>query len=421
MASSTSDGPDRPAPAPSPARRPLRSAAAAVLIVLAVLLTPPAVVAAWAKSEISDPDRYVATMAPLAHDPAVQAAVTNRVTAAVVERLPVDSLVSDLVPGGSPLLGALLQRLGSTLEGGVTGLVHDGVQRLVRSDAFPAIWDGLNRDAHAAVDRALTGEGGGAVEVRGNTVTLDLAPVIDRTKQALVADGVPAASRIPEIHTSYVLVRSDQVAHVRTLLRLLSLAGYWVAVLAAACAVGGVLLAVRRHRAAVAAALGAAAAAALLGLGLTAFRAVYLDRLPAGVDQDAASAVYDTLVRYLRDAVRLVVVLGVLAALGAWLSGRSRSAGAVRGLWEAGLGGVRTAAGRMGLRPGPVGRFVHRFKARLCWAAVGAAVLVLLLWDRPTAEVAVWLGVALLAVLAAVELLDEPGTGAAGGTEGVRP
>jgi hypothetical protein len=75
----------------------------------------------------------------------------------------------------------------------------------------------------------------------------------------------------------------------------------------------------------------------------------------------------------------------------------------------------------MGLRLGPVGRFVHRFKAGLCWAAVGASVLVLLLWDRPTALVAVWLGVALLAVLAVVELLDEPGTGPAGPTGEVRP
>ncbi|MEV6207373.1 hypothetical protein [Kitasatospora sp. NPDC051914] len=417
MASSTPAGPDGPVPAPPPVRAPaaphgrhrLRSAAAAVLIVLAVLLTPLAVVAAWTESEITDPDRYVATMAPLADDPAVQAAVTDRVTAAIVERLPVESLVSDLAPGGAPLLDALLQRLGSALGSGVTGLVHDGVQRLVQSDAFPAIWDDLNRSAHAAVDRALTGKGGGAVEIRDDTVTLDLAPVIDRVKQALVADGVVAADRIPEIHTSYVLVKSDQVDDVRTLVRLLSLSGYWAAVLAAACAVGGVLAAVRRRRAAVAAALGTAAAAGLLGLGLTAFRAVYLDRLPAGVDQDAAAAVYDTLVRYLRDAVRLVLVLGLLVALGAWLSGAGRSATAVRGLWRAGLGGVRTAAGRMGLRLGPVGRFVHRFKAWLCWAAVGAAVLVLLLWNHPTALVAVRLGVALLAVLAVVELLDDPG------------
>ncbi|PBC78996.1 hypothetical protein BX265_3789 [Streptomyces sp. TLI_235] len=422
MASSTpDDGPDGPAPRPAPGRRPLRSATAALLIVLAALLTPLAVLAAWTKAEITDTDRYVATMAPLADDPAVQAAVTNRVTEAVVQRLPVDSLVSDLAPGGAPLLDALLQRLGSALDSGVTGLVHDGVQRLVSSDAFPAVWDELNRSAHAAVDRAVTGAGGGAVEIRGGTVTLDLAPVIDRAKQALAADGVAIASRIPEIHTSYVLVRSEQVERVRTLLRLLSLAGYWVAVLAAACAAGGVLLAVRRRRAAVAAALAVAGAAGLFGFGLTGFRAVYLDRLPAGVDQDAAAAVYDTLVRYLRDAVRLVVVLGVLVALGAWLSGRGRSAGAVRGLWEAGLGGVRTAAERMGLRLGPVGRFVHRFKAWLCWAAVGASVLVLLLWDRPTALVAVWLDVALLAVLAVVELLDEPGTAPAGRMWEVRP
>ncbi|MFD9125135.1 hypothetical protein [Kitasatospora sp. NPDC059571] len=144
-----------------------------------------------------------------------------------------------------------------------------------------------------------------------------------------------------------------------------------------------------------------------LGLGLTAFRALYLDRLPAGVDQAAAAAVYDTLVRSLRQAVRVVVALGVLVALGGWLTGPGRWASAVRGFWREGLGGVRGYAGRLGLRLGPVGRFVHRSKAALCWTAVAGAVLALLLWSRPTALVVVGLALALLAVLAGLELLDD--------------
>ncbi|MGW2252136.1 hypothetical protein ACWCXH_18325 [Kitasatospora sp. NPDC001660] len=387
----------------------VRSSFAVLLILLAFLLTPLGAVAVWAKSQISDTDRYVATMAPLARDPAVRAAVTDRVTDEIMKQLPVDSLLADIAPDDRPKLGALLGSIGQALDSGLTGFVHTQVERVVDSDAFAAVWTDANREAHAAIDRMLTGQGGGAVQIKNDTVVLDLAPLIARVRTALVDHGLSIASRIPEIHTSYTLVQSDAVPTLRTGLRVLDVAGFWVPVLAVACAVGGVLLAVRRRRAVVAAALGMAGGALLLGVGLSVFRAVYLDALPAGVDQAAAHAVYDTLVRYLRSTVRVVIALGLLVALGAWISGSGRWAGTVRGLWRAGLGAVRSTAERAGLRLGPVGRFVHRWKAWLGWAAVAGAALAFVLWSYPTALVTLCLALGLVGVLAVLELLDEPG------------
>lgn len=397
-----------------PPRHRVRSFLAALLIVLACVLTPLSALALWARSEISDTDRYLATMAPLAEDPRIKAAVTDRVTAEITKKLPLDSLLDGLAPADKPKLGALLGGIGQALDDGLAGLVRTQVERLVDSEAFVTLWTDVNRDAHAAVEKMVTGQGGGgAVEVRGDTVVLDLAPVIARVKSALVERGIPLASRIPEIHTSYPLVQSDALPEVRTALRVLDLAGLWVPVLTGACALGGVLLAVRRRRAVVAASLGMAGGALLLGIGLSVFRAVYLDRLPADVDQAAAQAVYDTLVRYLRSAVRVLVTLGLLVALGAWVIGPGRWARTVRGGWRAGLGAVRRVAGRAGLRLGPVGRFVHRWKAPLGWLAVALAALAFVLWSHPTVLVTLCLALGLLAVLAALELLDEPGAGRA--------
>ncbi|MEU3570941.1 hypothetical protein AB0E96_21340 [Kitasatospora sp. NPDC036755] len=396
-------------PAPRPPRHRVRSSFAALLIVLACVLTPLSALALWARSEISDTDRYLATMAPLAEDPRIKAAVTDRVTAEIVKKLPLDSLLDGLAPDDKPKLGALLGGIGQALGDGLSGLVHDQVERIVDSDAFVTLWTDVNRDAHAAVEKMVTGQGGGAVEVRDDTVVLDLAPVIARVKSALVDQGIPLASRIPEIHTSYTLVRSDTVPEVRTALRVLDLAGFWVPVLAGACALGGVLLATRRRRAVVVTALGMAGGALVLGIGLSVFRAVYLDRLPADVDQAAAQAVYDTLVRYLRSAVRVVVTLGLLVALGAWVIGPGRWARTVRGGWRAGLGAVRRVAGRAGLRLGPVGRFVHRWKAPLGWLAVALAALAFVLWSHPTVLVTLCLALGLIAALAVLELLDAPG------------
>ncbi|MFI9785967.1 hypothetical protein ACIHEI_21065 [Kitasatospora sp. NPDC051984] len=396
-----------------PHRHRVRSFFAVVLIVLAALLTPLAVVASWSRAQVTDTNRFVATLAPLASDPAVQGAVANRATTAIMQQLPISDLLNEVAPPDRPALNAALGRIGPALTDGLTGFVHDQVLNVVQSDAFAGIWENILRNAHATFTKVLTGQGGGAVQVKGDTVTLDLAPVITQVKDRLVANGVGLAAKIPETHTDFVLVQSDAVKKAQTGLRLLDVAGLWVPVLAVLCAVGGILLAVHHRRATVGAALGMAFAAVLLGIGLTVFRALYLDKLPADVDQAAAMAVYDTLVRYLRAAVRMLLALGIVIALAAWLTGSGRRAGWVRQLWQAGLGAVRRAAEGIGMRLGPVGRFVHRRKAWLGWGAVAVAAIVLLTWGYPTAAVVLWIAVVLLAGLAVLEFLDTPADEAA--------
>ncbi|MFD8483535.1 hypothetical protein [Kitasatospora sp. NPDC059673] len=398
-------------------RHRVRSFFAILLIVLAAVLTPLAVVASWSRAQVTDTNRFVSTMAPLASDPAVQGAVANRATSAIMDQLPVSDLLNEVAPTDRPALNAALGKVGPALTDGLTGFVHTQVLNVVQSDAFAGIWETILRDAHAAFTKVLTGQGGGAVQVKGDTVTLDLAPVIAQVKDRLVANGLGLAAKIPEVHTDFVLVQSEAVKKAQTGLRLLDLAGFWVPVLAVLCAVGGILLAVHHRRATVGAALGMAFAAGLLGIGLSVFRAIYLDKLPADVDQAAAMAVYDTLVRYLRAAVRMLLALGIVIALAAWLTGSGRRAGWVRQLWQAGLGSVRRAAEGIGMRLGPVGRFVHRWKAWLGWGAVVVAAIVLLTWGYPTAVVVLWIAVVLLAVLAVLEFLDTPAE-EPGGTTG---
>ena len=59
---------------------PWRAIASAVLIVLGVILAPITVASVWAHNQIANTDRFVATAGPLAEDPAVQSALTDRLT-----------------------------------------------------------------------------------------------------------------------------------------------------------------------------------------------------------------------------------------------------------------------------------------------------------------------------------------------------
>ncbi|MFE2041559.1 hypothetical protein ACFXAZ_11630, partial [Streptomyces sp. NPDC059477] len=366
-----------------------RSALAAVLITLGCLLAPLAIVASWAANEVGDTGRYVDTVAPLADEPAVQDAVANRVTDALMTRINLSTLLSGVAPTDRPRLEKALGRLGDSLESALRSFVHDKAQEVAASDAFHNLWTQANRRAHSALDKALTGKGGGAVQLTDDTVTLDLAPVVAQVKQRLVDSGLTVAARIPDIHTDLTLVRSKDIGEVKTYVRLLQLAGNWLPVLAVLLIAAGVLLALRRRRALVAGCLGAAFAALVLGIGLDVFRAVYLDALPAGVSAPAAGAVYDTLTHFLHTMVRMVIALGVVLALAAWLTGPGRRAGLVRRLWSGGIGAVRGVAQGAGMRLGPVERFTRRYRVWIGWALVIVALVVYLVWSYPTGWVVV--------------------------------
>ncbi|MEU5281903.1 hypothetical protein AB0G87_36450 [Streptomyces asoensis] len=388
-----------------PTHHRVRSVVAVVLIVLGCVLAPLGVVAAWTSSIVGDTDRYVDTVRPLAADKDIQNAAANRVTNALMERLDLTALLQDAAPAQRPLLEKALGKLGPSLENAVRSFVHDKAQAVVASDAFQTIWVDANRRIHSAVDKALTGSGGGAVKIENDTVTLDLAPVVDQVKQRLVDSGMTVAGKIPEIHTDFTVVESQDIGKVKTYFRVLQLVGFWLPVISVLLVAAGVLVSAHRRRVLIVAALCFAFATLLLGVALTVFRVVYLDALPAGVSQPAAGSLYDTLTRFLRTSVRSVVALGVVIALAAWLTGPGRHAALVRRLWHSGIGAVRATADHAGMRTGPVGPFIDRYRTWITWILAGGAVLAFVLWPYPTGWVVVGLALALLFALAIVDFL----------------
>ncbi|MFJ9175496.1 hypothetical protein [Streptomyces sp. NPDC102360] len=393
-----------------------RSFLAVVLIVIGCVLAPLGIVASWAADTVGDTDRYVATVGPLASDPDIQKAVANRATNAIMQRIDLQSLLSEVPTDDRPLVDKSLGKLGDSLEGAVRSFVQDKAQGVVASDAFENIWKQTNRKAHSALDKALTGSGGGAVELKGgDTVTLDLGPVVEQVKQRLVDSGLTVAAKIPEVHTEFTLVTNDNIGKAKTYMRLLQVMGNWLPVLALVLVAAGVLLSVRRRRSLVATALAVAVSCGLLGIGLRVFRVIYLDRLPGGVSQDAAAAVYDTMTHFLFTMVRMVVALGVVVALGAWLTGRGKRARLVRGLWISGIDATRVTADRAGFRTGPVGPFVRDHRTWIVWILIAGSLLVYLLWSYPTGWVVVGIALCLLFLLAVVEFLAAVGNGAGDG------
>lgn len=397
----------------SPKRHRVKSAISVLLIALATLLALLSVVAVWVSDIVGDTDRYVATVAPLASNPDVQNGAANRITDAVAGQIDVKGIVDQLTQalhqqGVPPRATALFGGLSGPITSGLTDLIHTTSLRVVQSDAFATLWSDANRLGHASLVKAMTGQGGAAVQVNDGAITLDVAPVIDKVKAALVADGLGAAAKIPQVHTTFTIAQSGDLAKFRTLFRILQIAGNWLPVVAIAIAAAGIMLAHDRRTALIGTGVAFAAMMLVLGIALVFVRALYIDRLPPTVSPPAAGAVFDAIVRFLRSALRTAGVLAISVAIGAYLTGPSRAATTIRAVCRTGIGATRGAAMSAGLRLGAVGRFVHRHKH---W--IGAAVLVVaavwfFLWNHPTPAVTAGFAIAVLAAFSLREFLDAP-------------
>jgi hypothetical protein len=306
-------------------------------------------------------------------------------------------------------VAAALPGLAVPIANGVESFTRTQVTRLVQSPQFAELWERVNRVAHEQLVTLLEGNEGGAVSAQGDTVTLNLAPIIDQVKTRLVAEGFTLAERIPTVDRSFVLVQSEAVTNAQTTYRLLNTLGVWLPVIALALFAGGVLLARDRRRAVFRGALGVVGAMLLFGVALAVARIAYVEAVPPDVlSEQAAGNVFDTLVRFLRSGLRTTAVLGLLVALAAWLSGPGKSATRTRDTLRHGIGSARSGAEAAGWRAGRFGPWVLAHTRALRAGTFLAAGLVLLFWERPTVMVVVVTALLVGVVLVLIEFLGTP-------------
>ena len=390
-----------------------RTIVAGVLITLACLLAPLSVLAVWSSTTVSNTDRYVETVAPLANDPDVQAAVTDAVTKQVFTYVDVSALTIQLLDrlqgqGLPPRLADQLQALAPPISNGVQGFVHDQVAKVVAGPAFATAWTEANRVAHQQMVNVLSGQQGGAVSAKNGAVTVNLGPFVQQVKERLVAQGFTVAANIPAVNTSFTVFQSKDVTKAQGAYRLLNTLGTWLPILALVLLAIGVYVAKSHRRALLGAALGVAAGMLVLGVVLAVVRPLYLGSVPPEVPHDAAASIYDTLVRFLRVSLRAVLAAALVVAAAAFLTGGTVTAVRTREGLGHGIGWLRGGAESAGLRTGRVGTWVYRHKRVLRILVVVAAALALTFWTSPTAGAVLLPAVLALVCLAVVEFLGRP-------------
>jgi len=396
-----------------PARGRRNTVAAVLVLILACLLAPVSVVAVWAKSQVFDTNRYVETVAPLANDPAVQAMVTTRITNEIFSRIDVEGLTSDAIGALQSRLpndvGQNLQALSGVMANGIQNAVGDQIGNVVASNQFANAWAEANRAAHAQLVATLSGQSS-ALKVQGTTVSVQLAPFINAVKQRLTAQGFGLAQNIPTVNASFVILQSDNLPRLQRGFDLLNTLGLWLPFVTLFLLGLGVYLA-RDHRIAlIGAGLGVAASMLLLGIGLAVARLAYLDAIPASVmPANAASDIFDTIVRFLREGLRAVGLGALVIAAGAFLLGSSRTATTVRQASASGAAAASRGLSSLGVRMLPVSQRVapHTHAVRI--GLVIVAFMAFLLPAYPTPTLVVWIAIGLLAALLVLQVLSSPG------------
>lgn len=311
------------------------------LIVLGAIFAPVAVVTNLAVTELTDTDAFVATFAPLANDPELQSLVTTAISDAIIEQADIpaltepafDSLALSLGPVASAGVGAL----GDVVTVAIQNVVKASVERFVTSDAFATVWETTLRVSHTQLISALSGEGGAVVSTQDGTVGIQLGPMVDAAKDALVDEGLGFAAQIPTVDRTIVVVKSDALAQAQFAYALaVGIAGWlpWIALL---LVVAGVLVTGGSVLTIVFSASGVALAMVLLLIGLALGRAVVIREIVAAdLPRGVAEGVFNQVFGRMYTTAVTVLVIALLVAVAIWLAQRFELVRRLRERFQAG-------------------------------------------------------------------------------------
>ena len=304
-----------------------------VLLVLAALLVPVAVIATWTARTVTDTDAFVARVAPVASSPEVQALVEQEMTAQVTAAI--DTAVAPRVSGAIDQMAApdlvkgLLRDLAGSLGGAVETRTASIVAKVVEAPEFANAFEQAARTAHADLVATLDGDttNDGAVVTEGDTVSIKLATVGNAVREELVGAGFTFVDRLPTLEASVPITTVEQLETWQSYYQVLKVLVWLGPLLVVVLAVAGAWL--LRDIALAGLWFTGAALLALVAavVGLRVVIANGADRLADPVAADAARAVVatfgDTLVR---NAMVVGTLLVIGLAVAAYVAARGRLA-----------------------------------------------------------------------------------------------
>lgn len=364
----------------APKRQRARHTASVLLLVLVAVLTPLVITAGWAITTVTNTDRFVSTMSALGTNPTITNYAAAEGAATLVQETHLQAQIEARLPKGAAVIAPLL-----TTE--ATNLLTKVFAHVLQSPQFQRVWTAKIRLVHQAFVTAMTSNGSRLQQAAqlGLDVTPQLLAAIDQLDKQGIHVLDPARGYLTGKKPVLVTLAQGKefhevqyYFHLATMLRWV----LWIATLV--LAIAAILLDPRRRRSGM-----------WLGIGVACSCVVMLALLNTGkqyamghssAPADVTNVLFSTLTSWLRWELRVVVLVGLLAALVLWLSGPSKAA---RGLRRASAKGGASAshavlgddkASALETRGGSAVTWIAAHAIALAWAGVAIGGIVLAVW-----------------------------------------
>lgn len=346
-----------------------RATAVWIVLFLAGLLLLLSSFAIWVNRVALNTGVFTDTSSTLLDDPQIRGAVANRAVDELFANVDVQAELENQLPADYQGLSGPLTAVGR--EG-----AYRVVDRALEQPVFQDLFRVAVRESHTTLVEVLEG-GGDRVSTEGGEVTLDLrAIVLEAADRIGIGDQV--AGKLPADAGQIVVLRSDELDTAQNVFQLLKTIAWLLPILT--LLVFGLAVGLARDRRRAVRAIGVVLVlVGVVGLAAARLTRTYVvDSLVARRDdREAAGNAWDILTELMRGSFRVMVVVGLLFLLAAWLAGPGRRALTARG-WLAPV---------LNTRP---------------WAYVGLALVAfLLLATSEVADFSRFLVVAVLVVLGA--------------------
>jgi len=321
---------EAPVAAPAGRKQSRRRATAVwIVLVLAGLFLLLSSFAVWINRVALNTSVFTDTSSSLLDNDQIRSAVANRAVDELFANVDVQAEVEAQLP-------ADYQGLSGAATAGLRQASYQIVDRALEQPVFQDLFRVALEESHTTLVQVLEG-GGDRVSTNEGEVTLDLrAIIIEAADRIGIGDQV--VDRIPADAGRIVILRSDELDTAQNIFQLLKTLAWFLPLLTLAAFGLAVFLARDRRRAV----RGIGATLVVVGLvGLAAVRLTrnyVVDALVARRDdREAAGDAWDILTDLMRGSFRLMVVVGILFIVAAWLAGPGRRAFTTRGWLAPGL------------------------------------------------------------------------------------
>ncbi|MSW28152.1 MAG: hypothetical protein F2849_05485 [Actinobacteria bacterium] len=372
---------------PQTPKRRWRTMVAWVLLILGIILTPITVVGVWSRNQLLDTDRYVATITPLASDPAIQKAIATSVSTNIFA----DNRVSDALQEKLP---NSLDFLASPASTALQQATYKITLKAVEDKKFETVWIQANRVAHKSLENVLTGDGNITIQTKKGEVTIDLSPVYKEVSKKLEKTSFGVTSKIPFnlIPTDFVVARADGLVTAQGATKALNSAANILPWLILALFAGSIAAAKERRKAAFRVGLGLVVVSLLLAAALSLGRSGYVNAAATtSTGQAAQTSVYDITLRFLFMINRIVMLIGLVVVITAGVLGESRAAIKIRAVFSGLTNRAGSAGSEHGVLGGPISNFVAGNLVLLQSIVVVIAFTAFVFISAPSPMTVVWL------------------------------